>query len=438
MRAGSRVVVIVVGIVMSSAAGSSAAAPPSQLAPLVRYALLLEESAQHHQASDRGAAKVELAGSIAVLQQALATGPPRPVATSLRQALTKDTDALDLLSTVNQDKVRLDLVTAQNLKENALKALGEPLKGSAIPLEPGQKVVKPVPATPAKPKKQAAKPLPKPKQLTIREKTIKLVDRALDLENAAHTAFYQLDDPYDGYGLLGKSLRTLESALKVVQGDPKLFGAALEIWLAIRHDYEISAILIGFDDGCVRCEAENAYDHKLNALEDMGVKIGKTTFRIDLASVFVPKELATKYTVSVVPYGHAKLRLRYEWALALELVDPPGVPLLGNPDSGAAFDPTCNNAHLRGGKPLASTRWAALYVWENLTGEFTWYHGDPGAYPGSNYGCDHHKMGPSGHQGIVSVTISDGIWSCSATLDGSNLGSTPAVGDVSPCLFLPS
>ena len=46
-------------------------------------------------------------------------------------------------------------------------------------------------------------------------------------------------------------------------------------------------------------------------------------------------------------------------------------------------------------------------------------------------------MGPSGHQGIVSVGVSDGTWVCTSTIDGSNLGSTPVKGFTSPCLYRP-
>jgi hypothetical protein len=82
-------------------------------------------------------------------------------------------------------------------------------------------------------------------------------------------------------------------------------------------------------------------------------------------------------------------------------------------------------------------QWSDTYVWTKLGADFTWYHGDKGSYLPSAYGCDHHKMGPSGHQGIVSVTVSDGTWSCTATTDGSNLGLVPEDGFVSPCLYEP-
>lgn len=438
MKAGSVLTVVLAAVAALGAAGPSSSAPSSQLAPLIRYAILLEKDAQHDQTSDKGAAKAEIAGSIAVLQQALALGPPRAVASSLRQALTKDNDAFDLLSTVNQDKVRLDLVTAQSRKEDALKTLGEPVKGDAIPRKPGQAPVKPLPAKPAKPKKLAPKPVPKPKAQTVRQKTIKLLDQSLNLENESQVAFDQLDDPRDGYLLLSRSTGKLQTALKTVQGDPSLFDAGLEIYLALDHDYEIGAILLGLDDGCPVCEADHAYDHKLNALEDLGVKVGKPSFYVKpVSAVFVQKDLATKYTVEVVTRGKAKPKLRYSWLLTLELIDPPGSRPVGNPDAAAGFDPTCNNAYLRGGSLLGADKFGAAYVWRNLTDEFTWYHGDPGAYPGSSYGCNHRKMGPSGHQGIVSVGVSDGTWVCTSTIDGSNLGLTSVKGFASPCLYRP-
>jgi hypothetical protein len=46
-------------------------------------------------------------------------------------------------------------------------------------------------------------------------------------------------------------------------------------------------------------------------------------------------------------------------------------------------------------------------------------------------------MGPSGHQGVVAVTASDGVWQCTSYLDGSNLSLRPEHGAVARCYFLP-
>jgi hypothetical protein len=48
--------------------------------------------------------------------------------------------------------------------------------------------------------------------------------------------------------------------------------------------------------------------------------------------------------------------------------------------------------------------------------EFVWAHGD-------NDGCDHRKMGTKGHQGVISVVVSDGHWACTAKYEGTNSSS---------------
>src|SRR5207249_4328349 len=96
-------------------------------------------------------------------------------------------------------------------------------------------------------------------------------------------------------------------------------------------------------------------------------------------------------------------------------------------DDHAAVDSACNNARLPDGKQTA----ADTYVWAGEGSHFLWYHGDKGSYADEpDYGCDHTKMGPMGHQGTVSVTVSDGSWQCTATYGGTNDGTGPAA---KPC-----
>ena len=444
----ARVGIVVIGLLALSVGPSAGgAAPAAQIAPLVRYAIVLEKDAEHNRTTDKASAQVELAGALQVLQQALALGPPAPAATSLQHALTKDDDALHLLPTPNAAKVRLDLATALNEKEAALKELGEPVAGIAIPQEPGQPQPKPLPPEPKLPPflppikstthPATGSPTPTPeREKTIREKVIGLLDAALAKENESATAFDAEDDPVKGYHLLGASVDDLGEAADLAASDLSLRRAALQIHDALDHDYEIGLVLFGLSDACVVCESEDAYDHKLNALEDLGVQVGASTLRIlRMRSVFVPGELATKYTVDALTHLGAKVT--YDWTLSLGLVDFPGARPPGSPDSGAAFDPSCDNALLPGGSLVSFNRRSDTYLWTKLAEEFTWFHGDKGAYPGSSYGCDHHKMGPSGHQGIVSVTVSDGTWSCTATTDGSNLGLLPENGFESPCRYVP-
>lgn len=99
-----------------------------------------------------------------------------------------------------------------------------------------------------------------------------------------------------------------------------------------------------------------------------------------IRAVFVQAEFATDYSVHAAdPAGHP---LTYRWTL-----DPPRV------------DPHCNNlGHTTG------------------TGRtFQWKHGD-------QHGCDHRKEGPAGHQGVVHVAVSNGVWVCKASYAGTNTG----------------
>jgi hypothetical protein len=145
-----------------------------------------------------------------------------------------------------------------------------------------------------------------------------------------------------------------------------------------------------------------------------------------ITAVFVPAELATKYTVATT--GTAPADATYTWTLHLTLVDPAGAPAPGLPDSGAAVDPTCDNAHLPGGSAAGGD----TFVWKKVGSSFTWFHGDKGSYP-DGYGCDHTKMGPSGHQGVVTVVVATSKWSCTATIPGTNLTQKPQTGTAPVC-----
>src|SRR5438132_594457 len=128
--------------------------------------------------------------------------------------------------------------------------------------------------------------------------------------------------------------------------------------------------------------------------------------------VFLPRDFATHYSVAPTD-KHPKRKLHYTWTLALKLVDPAGAKAPGVADSGAAVDPPCTDSKLAGG----SRSGEATYVWQSLGKEFVWYHGDKGDYPDAPaYGCDHKLMGPSGHQGTVTVAVTDGIWQCTETV----------------------
>lgn len=169
-------------------------------------------------------------------------------------------------------------------------------------------------------------------------------------------------------------------------------------------------------------------------------KPGENPLSLSLSAVFAPADLATKYTAAASDKDAGR-KLTYVWTLTLQQVDPTGSAPPGfqstNPTApnyaSAAIDPTCNNARLAGGSIAFSTGTSDVYIWKTLGAEFEWYHGDHGSYPGSDYGCDHTKMGVRGHQGTVSVTVSDGIWSCTASIPGSNLSTTPVKSDPADC-----
>ena len=117
-------------------------------------------------------------------------------------------------------------------------------------------------------------------------------------------------------------------------------------------------------------------------------------------AVFVPTEFATHYTVVASEPGAT---LTYKWTLTLALVDAKGAADPSQPGAFAAVDAGCKNRGV-----LTST-----------DPSFVWHHGPTD-------GCDHSKMGPSGHEGLVTVVVSDGTWSCTATFKGTNDGTGSA------------
>lgn len=146
-----------------------------------------------------------------------------------------------------------------------------------------------------------------------------------------------------------------------------------------------------------------------------------------IGAVFVPSKLATRYSVTLV--GTPPPQVTYTWTLTLALVDPAGSPSPASPDSHAAVDPTCDDAELPGGTRAGDDR----FTWTNQSDSFLWFHGDKGSY-GDSYGCDHAKMGPSGHQGIVAVVVRGDGWTCSARIEGSNLSPQPEQGPAPSCV----
>jgi hypothetical protein len=107
--------------------------------------------------------------------------------------------------------------------------------------------------------------------------------------------------------------------------------------------------------------------------------------------------------------------------LHLTLVDVAGSSPPSDRTAHAAIDSACDNTTLAGGKLESGKR-----VWTNQASDFLWFHGD-------QHGCDHMKMGPSGHQGVVTVTAVSGDWTCTASINGSNLSTRAVPGPTAKC-----
>ena len=187
-------------------------------------------------------------------------------------------------------------------------------------------------------------------------------------------------------------------------------------------------------------EANRLKNEALTVLKTANARPPKPVVSTIFAS-FLPRKLATLYSISVISTGGAKPT--YRWTLSLEQIDPDKSSPAGFQSSdpaapnyaSAGFDPSCNNVLLPNAVESSKTASEAVYVWSGLANEFTWYHGDKGSYPQSSYGCDHTKMGARGHQGIVSVKVTEGNWVCTASIDGTNLGLEPIHGDPAVCRY---
>jgi hypothetical protein len=216
---------------------------------------------------------------------------------------------------------------------------------------------------------------------------------------------------------------------------------------ALVADVEAKSSLSHHEIGHAITELERANQSKaeaLAALEKAATRPPKPQVS-PIFAVFLPPLLATKYSVNATPRGGAPLP-SFRWTLTLKQIDPDksspagfqsSDPLAPNYAS-AGLDPGCNNSLLPNGQTTTNSDGNAAYVWSALSNEFTWFHGDKGAYPGSTYGCDHTKMGERGHQGIVTVKVTEGNWVCTASIDGTNLNASESThGDEPICKYNP-
>ena len=104
--------------------------------------------------------------------------------------------------------------------------------------------------------------------------------------------------------------------------------------------------------------------------------------KVVLTADFRSQDFATYYSIAVTPANKAHVTF---WTLTPPAVDP-GCKLFAK---------------------SASTQDSAV-----------WKHGDED-------GCDHTKMGPEGHQGVVTATVSDGTYACTASYPGTVSGPAP-------------
>jgi len=116
-----------------------------------------------------------------------------------------------------------------------------------------------------------------------------------------------------------------------------------------------------------------------------------------IQAVFSEADRATTYSVldvgDVAPGG----KVSYAWTLSLQPVDPT-VDF-----DGLTIDAGCNNHGVLAG--TAST--------------FVWHHGNTGD-PLHDDGCDHDLQGKYGHQGLITVVVSDGLGTqCTTTYKGT-------------------
>lgn len=239
------------------------------------------------------------------------------------------------------------------------------------------------------------------------------------------------------------ALKAAEAADEISEFNAKIVDE--DITVAAAADDEARHFLSGRKTAQAITSLEKANSHKYAALAWIARAAGRPPKPSvsPIFAVFLPPKLATKYTINAKASGSGKLTFR--WTLTLEQIDPDKSSPEGfqssnasQPDySSAAFDPRCNNSLLPDGRQTSASGSKAVYVWSELQDEFTWYHGDVGSYPGSTYGCDHKKMGARGHQGIVTVAVTEGNWVCTASIEGTNLSPTPIHGADALCKYNP-
>ena len=148
---------------------------------------------------------------------------------------------------------------------------------------------------------------------------------------------------------------------------------------------------------------------------------------------FVQSEFLTSYRAWVRDGSIAgPLKLTITWTLRLELVDKAGAPDPETPGSGAGVDIGCtNHGDLKNTQHVTESQPSAQrYASESF---FLWHHPDPqNSFPPKWYHCDHQLQGPHGHQGLITLEVSDGIWKCVATYKGTHSSIPAKAGSPNP------
>ena len=136
---------------------------------------------------------------------------------------------------------------------------------------------------------------------------------------------------------------------------------------------------------------------------------------------FIPSRFQTDYNTHIyitVPKSDETVTIK--WILKLELVDKAGTPSpSGGPGSGAAVDVLCNNNGVGVSAPVMSKE-INVRARGGVSSQFVWHHpSPPDSNPPGRYHCNHLDEGPRGHQGLVSVVVSNKNWTCTATYKGT-------------------
>jgi hypothetical protein len=140
-----------------------------------------------------------------------------------------------------------------------------------------------------------------------------------------------------------------------------------------------------------------------------------------ITGVFHPSLFETTYhtliTFNEPLLGEATDDVRVEWTLKLELVDKAGAPDPTTLGSGAAVDIGCTNHGVEEKTEVVTFRHKEYL----RTSFFEWHHPDAAnSDPVGWYHCNHELQGPHGHQGLITLVISDAKWRCVATFKGTH------------------